>query len=292
METSTLLFALGLTIFAGLSTGIGSIMAFFAKDFNPKYLSATLGFSAGVMIYVSLIEIFVKARESLSASLGDKMGYTYTVAAFFTGIAVIAIIDKLIPSYENPHEIGNINKPNPCEEKAAQNDGKEASAAGGIGQRVRTESETKNLYRMGMFSALAIAIHNFPEGLATFMSAVADPALGISIAVAIAIHNIPEGVAVSIPVYYATKNKKKAFWISLASGLSEPLGAILGFFILRSLFNELAFGLIFASVAGIMVYISLDELLPTAEEYGEHHLAIGGLIAGMLVMAGSLLLLA
>lgn len=292
METSTLLFALGLTIFAGLSTGIGSIMAFFAKDFNPKFLSATLGFSAGVMIYVSLIEIFVKARESLSASLGDKMGYTYTVAAFFAGIAVIAVIDKLIPSYENPHEIGNINKPNPCEEQAAQKNGNGASTGEAAKQAVRTESETKNLYRMGMFSALAIAIHNFPEGLATFMSAVADPALGISIAVAIAIHNIPEGVAVSIPVYYATKNKKKAFWVSLASGFSEPLGAILGFFILRSLFNELAFGLIFASVAGIMVYISLDELLPTAEEYGEHHLAIGGLIAGMLVMAGSLLLFA
>lgn len=143
---------------------------------------------------------------------------------------------------------------------------------------------------MGLFSALAIAIHNFPEGLATFMGALTDPTLGVSIAVAIAIHNIPEGIAVSVPIYYATKNRKKAFWLSFLSGLAEPVGAILGFFILRNFFNESTFGVIFAGVAGIMVYISLDELLPTAEEYGEHHVAIGGLIAGMAVMATSLLL--
>ena len=143
---------------------------------------------------------------------------------------------------------------------------------------------------MGLFSALAIAIHNFPEGLATFMGALTDPTLGISIAVAIAIHNIPEGIAVSVPIYYATKNRKKAFWLSFSSGLAEPVGALLGYFILRHVFNDSMFGVIFAGVAGIMVYISLDELLPTAEEYGEHHIAIGGLIAGMAVMAISLLL--
>jgi zinc transporter, ZIP family len=145
---------------------------------------------------------------------------------------------------------------------------------------------------MGVFSALAIAIHNFPEGLATFMGALSDPALGISIAVAIAIHNIPEGVAVSVPIYYATKSRKKAFWLSFASGLAEPVGALLGYFILKNIFSDSTFGIIFAGVAGIMVYISLDELLPTAEEYGEHHIAIGGLIAGMVVIAFSLLLFA
>ena len=143
---------------------------------------------------------------------------------------------------------------------------------------------------MGLFSALAIAVHNFPEGLATFMAALTDPTLGISIAVAVAIHNIPEGVAVSVPVYYATKSKRKAFWLSFLSGLAEPVGAIIGFFILRPFFSEATFGVIFAAVAGIMIYISLDELLPTAEEYGEHHIAIGGLVAGMLVMALSLLM--
>ena len=145
---------------------------------------------------------------------------------------------------------------------------------------------------MGLFSALAIAIHNFPEGLATFTAALTDPALGISIAVAIAIHNIPEGVAVSVPIYYATKSRSKAFWISLLSGLAEPVGAIIGFVILRPFLNETILGVIFGAVAGIMVYISLDELLPTASQYGKHHIAIGGLIAGMAIMAVSLLLFA
>lgn len=266
MDTGNILFAIGLTLFAGLSTGIGSLMAFMSKKFNPKFLAGSLGFSAGVMIYVSFVEIFVKAKDSLSSAFGDKMGYIYTVIAFFVGIAIIAIIDKLIPSFENPHEIKNIEAKN------------------------MSEQNNKKLLRMGLFSALAIAIHNFPEGLATFMGALTDPALGVSIAVAIAIHNIPEGIAVSVPIYYATKNRSKAFWLSFLSGLAEPVGAIIGYFILSHLFNDAMFGVIFAGVAGIMVYISLDELLPTAEEYGEHHVAIGGLVAGMVIMALSLLL--
>jgi ZIP family zinc transporter len=145
---------------------------------------------------------------------------------------------------------------------------------------------------MGLFSAFAIAVHNFPEGLATFMAGMTNPTLGISIAVAIAIHNIPEGLAVSVPIYYATGSKKKAFVLSFLSGLSEPVGAIIGYFFLRWFFTESVLGFIFAAVAGIMVFISLDELLPTAEEYGEHHVAIYGLIAGMAVMALSLVLMA
>ena len=145
---------------------------------------------------------------------------------------------------------------------------------------------------MGLFSALAITIHNFPEGLATFTSALQDARLGISIAVAVAIHNIPEGIAVSVPVYFATGSKRKAFLYSFLSGLSEPLGAMAGYFLLMRFFSDAMFGIVFASVAGIMVYISLDELLPTAEKYGEHHIAIYGLISGMAVMAASLLLFA
>jgi len=266
MNTENILFAFGLTLFAGLATGIGSLMSLLSKKYNPKFLAASLGFSAGVMIYVSLVEIFAKAKESLVAAHGIKIGNIYTVIAFFSGIALIALIDKLIPSYENPHEIKNIDEKN------------------------LNQANSGKLLRMGMFSAIAIAIHNFPEGLATFMSALTDPTLGISIAVAIAIHNIPEGIAVSVPIYYATKNRKKAFWYSFLTGLAEPIGALLGFFILRHFFNDSMFGLIFAGVAGIMIYISLDELLPTAEEYGEHHVAIGGLIAGMATMAISLLL--
>ncbi|MDP8221202.1 MAG: zinc transporter ZupT [Candidatus Stygibacter frigidus] len=260
------MFALGLTVFAGLSTGIGSAIAFFAKRTDTKFLSLSLGFSAGVMIYVSMIEIFAKARDSLSLIYGYKTGYWLTAISFFMGILLIALIDKLIPAFENPHEmhkVEELNKPVNYDE----------------------------LKRMGLVSALAIGIHNFPEGFATFTSALSDPKLGISIAVAIAIHNIPEGIAVSVPLFYATGSRKKAFFWSFVSGLSEPLGAIIGFILLSSFVNlERFFGIPFAMVAGIMVFISLDELLPAAEKYGHHHLTIYGLLAGMLVMALSLLM--
>lgn len=260
-------FALSLTLLAGLSTGIGSVLAFLSKSFNPKFLAGALGFSAGVMIYVSMIEIFGKARDSLAVVYGEKIGYFVSTLAFFIGIAIIAAIDALVPERENPHEIAN------CEE----------CPAGG---------NRAGLMRMGLFSALAIGIHNFPEGLATFVGALGDPALGISITVAIAIHNIPEGIAVSMPIYYATGSRIKAFVYSSLSGFAEPIGALVGYFLLQRIFGESMFGLTFAAVAGIMVYISLDELLPTAEKYGEHHIAIYGLIGGMIVMASSLVLFA
>ncbi len=270
MEVNNVWFAFGLTLFAGLATGVGSAIAFFARKTNTRFLSVALGFSAGVMIYVSMIEIFLKARDSLAATYGDTRGYWYTTIAFFTGMAFIGIIDRLVPSFENPHE------PRKIEEMDEDPEASKKSA----------------LLRMGLFSALAIAIHNFPEGLATFTGALKDPALGISIAVAIAIHNIPEGIAVSVPLYYATGSKKRAFGLSFLSGLAEPVGALIGYFLLLRYMNDAVFGLLFAGVAGIMVFISLDELLPTAEKYGEHHLAIYGLIAGMAVMALSLLLFA
>lgn len=262
------LFAFGLTLFAGLSTGIGSALAFYTKKTNKKFLSAALGFSAGVMIYVSMIEIFVKARDSLEIVYGPSKGYLITTAAFFGGIAVIGLIDKFVPTFENPHELRDVS------------------------DMTDDHKEKQELLRMGMFSALAIAIHNFPEGLATFTGALQDPTMGISIAVAISIHNIPEGIAVSVPLYYATGDKKKAFQLSFLSGLSEPVGALLGYFILMQFMTDATFGIIFAGVAGIMVYISLDELLPTAEKYGEHHIAIWGLILGMVVMASSLVMFA
>ena len=260
------LFAFSLTLFAGLATGIGSVMILFKKTLNVKFLALSLGFSAGVMIYVSFIEIFPKALESLQNVFGEKHGYIFTTVAFFIGIGVIALIDKLVPSAENPHEMNKVAH------------FKDAA------------SQKKRLMRMGLFSALAIGIHNFPEGLATFFAALHDPTLGISIAVAIAIHNIPEGVAIAVPVFHATHNRKKAFVLSFLSGLTEPIGALVGYFILSSFLDEAMLGYVFAGVAGIMVYISLDELLPMAEEHGEHHIAIWGLIAGMIVMATSLIL--
>ncbi len=258
--------ALGLTIFAGLSTGVGSLTAFLSKKFNPKFLAASLGFSAGVMIYVSFMEIMVKANEELTAIYGVSKGEILTVLSFFGGILMIGLIDRFVPSPENPHEIKNPDT-------------------------LTNQDKEKKLMRMGLFSALAIGIHNFPEGLATFVAALDDPQTGISIAIAIAIHNIPEGIAVSIPVYYATKNRKKAFALSFASGLAEPIGALVGYLVLITFFGDGFLGFVFAGVAGVMIYISLDELLPTAEEYGEHHVAIYGLISGMAIMALSLLIL-
>jgi ZIP family zinc transporter len=266
MDFNAVLFAFGLTLFAGLATGIGSALAFFAKRTNTKFLSVALGFSAGVMIYVSFVEILQKANASLVESLGKSSGWWLTIASFFGGIFLIAIIDQFIPSVENPHELRDI-------EEMQKKPGKD-----------------QQLMRMGLFTALAIAIHNFPEGLATFTAALTEPKLGIAIAVAIAIHNIPEGIAVSVPIYFATGDKKKAFWLSFLSGLAEPVGALIGYLILLPFMNELVFGILFAGVAGIMVFISLDELLPAAQKYGEHHLSIYGLIAGMIVMAVSLVL--
>jgi len=267
IEFNALLFAFGLTLFAGLSTGIGSAMAFFAKRTNTRFLALSLGFSAGVMIYVSFVEIFMKAKETMVDAYGQTPGTWYTVIAFFSGVLFIALIDKFIPSAENPHELHSIEEMDHL-----------------------PNVKNKKLMRMGMFTALAIGIHNFPEGLATFTAALQDPNLGIAIAVAIAIHNIPEGIAVSVPVYYATGSRRKAFRLSFLSGLSEPIGAIIGYLILMPFMTPLTFGVIFAGVAGIMVFISLDELLPSAREYGEHHLSIYGLFAGMAVMAVSLLL--
>lgn len=271
MESSDFWFAFGLTLFAGLSTGIGSAMAFFAKTTNTKFLSVALGFSAGVMIYVSFVEIFFKAKDSLVHAFGESEGYQITVLAFFGGIAIIALIDRFIPSFENPHEMHRVEEMEDEE----------------LAQLYKTR---KSLFKTGIFTALAIAIHNFPEGLATFASALQDPQLGVPIAVAIAIHNIPEGIAVAIPIYYATNRKRKAFFYSFLSGLAEPVGALVGYVLLYAFFNDVTFGILFAGVAGIMVFISLDELLPTAKEYGEHHLSIYGLIGGMAIMAISLLL--
>ena len=200
------------------------------------------------------------------ASLGNKAGWWVTIASFFGGILVIGLIDKLIPSIENPHEVKDVEDMH------------------------KSPTKEQQLMRMGLFTALAIAIHNFPEGLATFTAALTDPSIGIAIAVAIAIHNIPEGIAVSVPIYYATGDRKKAFVLSFLSGLAEPIGALIGYLIIMPFMNELVFGILFAAVAGIMVFISLDELLPSAQKYGEHHLSIYGLVAGMAVMAISLLL--
>lgn len=273
METNNVFIALMLTVFAGLSTGIGSTIAFIASRTNTRLLTVSLGFSAGVMIYISFVEILADATATFIHCCGKFNGSLYSTIAFFGGILLIAIIDRLIPSFENPHEMRAVEEMTDEKRKASNS----------------------RLYRTGVFTALVVAIHNFPEGIATFMTAMNDLTVGIAIAVAIAIHNIPEGIAVSVPIYYATGNRKKAFLYSFLSGVAEPVGAILAYLLMVPFLNEHNAEIVYASsmaaVAGIMVFISIDELLPSAEEYGEHHLGVYGLVAGMAVMAVSLLLL-
>ncbi len=254
--------ALLLTLAAGLCTGIGSAIAYFIKKPKIVYLAFLLGFSAGVMIYVSFMELLPGALKTV--------GGVWGLAAFFVGIATTGLIDMLVPELENPHRW---------------------SLAQGPDEPVCPCGEENCLMRTGLFTALAIAIHNFPEGLATFASALSDVHLGIFIAMAIAIHNIPEGIAVSVPIFYATGDKNKAFFYSFISGMSEPAGAIIGYVVLLPFLTPVLLAALLAFTAGVMVYISLDELLPMAHRYGHGHLVIAGIVLGMLVMAISLLLL-
>lgn len=288
-------YALGLTLFAGLATGIGSIIAFTAERTNFRFLSISTGFSAGVMLYVSFVEILAKGNTALASAYGERLGAWVNSASFFAGILLIALIDNLIPSADNPHEthsevetapLHDLAAPFPAERRPAPTD-----AAG-------QPLATRKLLRMGLFTALAIGIHNFPEGLATFLAALHDPQLGIAIAVAVALHNIPEGISVSVPIFYATGNRAKAFTYSCLSGLAEPVGAAVAYLAIRLLAGDGGpavpaelMGVMFGGVAGIMVYISLDELLPTSRAYGRGHDSLLGLIGGMVVMALSLLLI-
>ncbi len=274
--------AFALTLFAGLSTGIGSAIALFVRRTNTTFLTVALGFSTGVMLYVSFVELLAGAFDTLGDLHGEKLGGLYAILAFFGGVMLILIIDRLIPHDENPHEMKSV-------EEIAEL-GKTKRNTQRNTQR-KSKAQDSKLLRTGLMTALVLAIHNFPEGMATFLAALKDIHIAIPIAVAIAIHNIPEGIAVSVPIYYATGNRKRAFWLSFFSGLAEPLGALVGYLILAPFLNDTLFGIMFAAIAGIMVFISLDELLPAAREYGKHHHAIYGLIAGMAVMAFSLLLL-
>jgi ZIP family zinc transporter len=284
--------ALGLTLFAGMATGIGSAIAFTAKRTNYRFLSVATGFSAGVMIYVSFVEIFIKGVDALTDRYGDYWGHWVNAASFFGGVALIAIVDNLIPTAENPHETPSEEEMAPLHDVSVSKS--EIAAAA----EAHDHGHNHKLLRMGMFTALAIAIHNFPEGLATFLAALQDPTLGLAIAVAIALHNIPEGISVSVPIFYATGDRKKAFFYSMLSGLAEPVGAVIAYLVLRFLVGNDSgaipsevMGVLFGGVAGIMVYISLDELLPTSRAYGKGHDSLLGLIAGMMVMALSLLLM-
>ncbi|MBI5210201.1 MAG: zinc transporter ZupT [Elusimicrobia bacterium] len=265
MGGGSVLFAFGLTVLAGLCTGIGSLIAFLARRTNTRLLSVSLGFSAGVMVYISLMDMLPEARADLLARYG-RAGEWICLAAFFGGIGLTALVDFLVPEFENPHHHRIVEDMEPRRDDAR--DGK--------------------LLRMGLFTAATLAFHNLPEGVAAFVAGLRDPSTGIAIAAAIAIHNIPEGISVSVPIFYATGDRRKAFFYSFLSGLCEPLGAAIGYVFLLRYLDAAVFGVVFAMVAGVMVFIAFDELLPAAHEQGEHHHAIGGLVAGMAAMAAGL----
>lgn len=254
------LFAFLISLLAGLSTAIGGLVPLFTDRRSTRFLCFSLGLSAGVMVYVSFMEMLPEAIVSLSAYYSRRTAGLMALGFFLIGMAVIALIDRLVPENDNPHEFGSERK-------------------GG------------DLGKMGLLSALAIAVHNFPEGLATFMSALEDPVSGVSIAIAIALHNIPEGISVASPVYHSSGRRLKAFLLALGSGIAEPVGALLGFLFLSSVFTPFTSALVYALVAGIMVYLAFDELLPTAENYGHHHLVTYAVILGMVLMGLTLALL-
>jgi ZIP family zinc transporter len=267
MSEHTIWLAFGLTLIAGLSTGIGSLIALIAKRTNTKFLCVSLGFSAGVMLYVSFMDLLPIAKEELIAHFDEKIGMLGLLLAFFGGMGLITLIDFLVPQTNNPHEMQ------------------------GVEDMSMPNSKQKAMHRMGIVVALSLVAHNFPEGIATFTAAMnSNLSVAIPVTIAVAIHNIPEGIAVSVPIYHATGNRRKAFWLSFLSGLAEPAGALAAYLFLMPFWTPMINGIVMAAVAGIMVYISVDELLPTAEKYGEHHLSIAGLIAGMILMATSLFL--
>ncbi|HJX69012.1 MAG TPA: zinc transporter ZupT [Dehalococcoidia bacterium] len=270
-------FALLLALLAGLSTGIGSIIAYFMRKPKDWQLSLILGFSAGVMVYISFAELLYAAI--------DKVGFVTANLGFFVGIAFIAIVDILVPHEYKQEHVGNLRYPSVSQNKTIQGSDVQPPASLTVEQR-------SNLRRAGMLIAFGIAIHNFPEGLAVFSGAVTgDWTLGMLVAVAIALHNIPEGISVSIPIAEATGNRRMAFVYSFLAGLAEPVGAIIGYAILFPFLTPTLVYSLLAFSAGIMVYISLDEILPTAQLYGKQHFVILGVLAGMLIMAISIFLL-
>ena len=262
-DTVTVLTAFAFTLLSGLATSLGSLLALVFKRTDTRFLSFALGLSAGVMVYVSFMELMPESVAQFSLIYSGKRAELFTLLAFFSGIALIALIDKFVPEDENPHEMHMMGE----------------------------ENKNGRLRKTGLMMALAMGIHNFPEGLATFTTALGDIEFAIPIMFAIAIHNIPEGMAVSVPVYQSTGSRRKSFMFATLSVLVEPIGALFGYLFLISFWTAGMNAFLLAMVSGIMVYISFDELLPGTEKYGHHHWGIGGVIAGMAVMAFSLLLM-
>ncbi|NMC10708.1 MAG: zinc transporter ZupT [Methanothrix sp.] len=245
-----ILAALALTLFAGLATGIGSLVAYFVPKPDLRYLSLSLGFAAGVMIYVGFVDLFCNSKLVL--------GFGNANLFFLLGLILIYSLDQLVPHI---HMDGQV------------------------------DTQHRRIYRCGIMTTIGIAIHNLPEGMTVALISLADLRLGIPVAIAIAIHNIPEGLACSIPLYCSTSDRKKSCLISFAAGMTEPLGAILAILLIYPFLNDWLLAAASALVAGIMVFLSLDELIPIANRYGSEHLTNIGIIAGFLIMMIGLVLM-
>ena len=279
-----ILFAFLLAIFAGASTCAGAAIAFFSKQDNTKMLSAGLGFSAGVMVYLSFVELLPASIEEFNKL--SQNGETIALFIFFVSMLACLFIDKAVPVDINPHEI---EAPEAyCELRSCYLKDRKLPIAKQALTQDNAPASNKTLRRTGILTAFAIALHNFPEGFATFASGLESIKLGVVVALAVAIHNIPEGIAVSLPIYHATGQKRKAFIFAALSGLAEPLGALVGALLILPLFGASAVAVSFALVAGVMIFISFDELFPVAKAYASGHECLYGLIAGMAVMAFSL----
>lgn len=265
--------AFAVTAAAGIATGIGAALGLFAKRTNHLFLAVALGFSAGVMIYVSFVEILAKSRDFLADGVGEESALGWTSGAFLAGALFMALLYRILPDLELP-------------------DPAAPSLASSVTPSQPSQTMDPVLLRAGIFVAIAIALHNFPEGIAVFFLTLEDPSVGIPVGVAIALHNIPEGIAVAVPLYYALGKRGWAFALGLLSGLAEPIGAVLGYVVLAPFISSTLLGILFALVAGIMVFISLDSLLPAARQYGNGQVVIYGVIVGMSVMAASLVFFA
>lgn len=244
--------ALLLSLGAGLSTLLGALVVVFTKKKSEKLVTVSLGFAAGVMVSVSFLDMLPLATDLLAQQYNKAIGVVISVASLLLGVGIASGLDKLVP-----HEHGKTGE---------------------------DENSHGNIYRLGMMSMLAIAVHNFPEGIATFMAGMSNPSIGLTIAVAIALHNIPEGISVAMPIYFATGNKKRAFLYTLLSGISEPVGALLAYTVLQPFISNTLLGVLFSIVAGIMLYISIEELIPSSRQYGFTRLALTSTFAGICLM--------
>lgn len=239
-----------LSFLAGICTLLGALLFLFARRFSRSYICFAFGLAAGAMIYLSFVELFPISVRTI--------GFANTNLAFFLGVLVIGLIDMLLPQHLTPRCVDN------------------------------SSNKNQKLMVGGLFTAIGIGLHNFPEGISVFFGSLAGARSGILLALSTALHNIPEGIAVAIPIYLATKNKKKAVLYSFLSGIAEPIGALLAYAVLRPYVNAYFLGQIFAFAAGIMVYISLDELLPSCFENCRTHKAIIGIVLGMIIIAISI----